>query len=96
MHLISTDNELKTLARETPRLDKLALFSGGKGAFLNTKQSIKVNDPALHKSVTARHRCIKHLTNQLVKSSSSPRPHSISGLLWGCGPPGLSARVGLN
>lgn len=81
IHLISRDNKLKTLTHETLLFNKLALFSGGKWGFLNTKQSIKVNDPAIHKSVTAEHRCINHQTHRLVKSRSSLRPHSISGLL---------------
>lgn len=86
IHLISRDNKLKTVTRETLLFNKLALFSGGKWGFLNTKQSIRVNDPAIHKSVTEEHCCINQPTYQLVKLRSSLRPHSISGLLWGWGP----------
>lgn len=86
IHLISRDNKLKTLTHETPLFNKLALFSGGKWGILNTKQSIKVNDPAFHKSVTAECCRINRRTYRPVKLRSCPRPHSISGLLWGWGP----------
>lgn len=58
-------------------------FRGGKWGILNTKQSIKVNDPAIHKSVTEEHCCINHPTYRLVKLRSSLRLHSISGLSGG-------------
>lgn len=98
IHLISTDNKLKTLTHEneTLLLTKLALFSGGKWSILNTKQSIKVNDPAIHKSVTAEHCCINQRTYRLVKLISSLRPYSISRSLVGVGPRGLNPLVGLN
>lgn len=96
IHLISRDNKLKTVTREAPLFNKLALFSGGKWGFLNTKQSITLNDPAIHKSVTVEHRCINRPTYQLVKLRSSLRPHSISGLLWGWGPEGLCPLTGFN
>lgn len=86
IHLINRDNKLKTLTHETLLFDKLALFSRGKWGFLDTKQSIKANDPAVHKSVTMEHCCINHQTYRLVKLRSSLRPHSISGLLRGWGP----------
>lgn len=86
MHLISRDNKLKTLTRETPLFNKLALFSGRKWGILHTKQSIKVNDPAIHTSVTAEHCCINYLTSQLVKLRSSLRSHSVPDLSWGWEP----------
>lgn len=80
-HLISRDNKLKTLTREK-QFNKLASVSGEIGAFSTQKQSIKVNDPAIHGSVTAERRCINRRTYRLVKLRSSPRPHSIPGLSW--------------
>lgn len=82
IHLISTDNKLKTLTHETLLFNKLALFSVGRWGILNTKQSIKVNDPAIQKSVTAEHCCIISWSSGYLPWD----PHSISGLSWGWGP----------
>ena len=87
IHLISRHNKLKTLTHETRPFNKLALFSGGKWRIPGARQSIKVNDPAFHKSVTVEHRCINRRTHRLVKLRSSLRAHSISRPPRGVGPP---------